>query len=490
MSTAPRQDSGIPAGAVSANMGAWVASAVASLAYLAVSSRIFKPETVGAYSAAMLAEGLVYLILGSGLSIGMHRKAELTQADEQAYLGRSIITGIVAALLMIALAGPWSALWDSPQTEPFTRWWAAVALFHPTSLVLMGILRRRDDHRGAAITVAVAGVGSSLLGVIPVIITRDPLTLVASNVLVPVIMIATAVICGAGSVPKFPARLAGSGFVNRSTVLNVVNYISYNAMAWSVSRFISVSSLGIYSRAWLMADVPAQGLAGAAASALFPEWSNERRDARSRSLTNTLSIVPSLIALVLASISALSTLLVEVFLGARWTETIVLLGVLPICLTALAPQWLLSSNLQARGKFGTLGASRALGLATAAVFAVLTAVTSDVVTAAVGAGLVHIVAHAVDLRAAGTDGDLDRRAILVSYAQIPAACSVLWSLGLMQAAEIWRPEGVGGNLVVVGTLSAGLIWGLAVLARGQAGKRLKSQGITLFPLPRRRGRDA
>ena len=72
--------------AVSATAGAWIASAVASLVYVAVTSRLFTPSVIGSYSSAMLAEGVVYLALGSGLAVGIQRRAELRAGDEAAYV--------------------------------------------------------------------------------------------------------------------------------------------------------------------------------------------------------------------------------------------------------------------------------------------------------------------------------------------------------------------------------------------------------------------
>jgi PST family polysaccharide transporter len=422
----------------------------------------------------MLAEGLIYLLLGSGLSIAIVRKANLGDNDEQAYLGRSILVGFIAAGLMVALASPWAKLWDSPQSADFLRVWAVTALFHPTSLVLLGILRRRDQHRHAAAVVLIAGVGSSALGVIPVIITRDPLTLVASNILVPVIMIIAAITYGAGSTPKLFGKIEGSRFVNRSTALNATNYVAYNAMAWSVSRFISVAGLGIYSRAWLMADLPAQGLAGAASSTLFPGWSSGDQD---KTLTESLVFIPAAVALLLAMLSALATPLVAFFLGSQWTQAIVVVGVLPICLITLAPQWLLSARLQAGERFGLLAISRAAGLFSAAIFVVVVAASSSLVAAAIGAGLVHASAHAVDLRSASKNDYLKIGKVLRAYLQIPLACSLCWLLGLAQAADLWRPASIADFVTLALATFAGLIIGFKLLTRGEIGNTLRRQKI-------------
>ena len=476
-SVAPKTRSVVLTAAVASGAGAWAASAIASLAYVSVTSRVFTPATIGSYSSAMLAEGLLYLVLGSGLSIGIQRRSGIPDDDEHAYYGRAIVVGLLAGVAMLLLAGPWASLWGNPNAEQFVRIWAMVALLHPLSLVLLGVLRKRDEHSRAAKAMLISGVGCSLLGVIPVLVTRDPLSLVASNILFPALLIGSCVAYGVRGRPSLSSRIKESQFVRSSTRLNVTNYIAYNAIAWSVSRFISSAGLGVFSRAWLMADLPAQGLASAASSALFPSWGSDDSDSKRAALTDALVVVPAAVALILAVISALATPIVAIFLGAQWTEAIALLAILPIFLAALAPQWLLASRLQAMGKFRVLAVSRIVALVTAAVFVVLVATTGDIVIAAVGAGFVYLTAHIADLKSASALAALAPKPILRAYLQLLTACALLWATGIAQAADIWRPSGAAEMIALGGAAAIGLIAGLLITSRGRAGRVLESRGV-------------
>ncbi|MEI7559437.1 MAG: oligosaccharide flippase family protein [Actinomycetes bacterium] len=471
--------------AVSATAGAWIASAVASLVYVAVTSRLFTPSVIGSYSSAMLAEGVVYLALGSGLAVGIQRREELRAGDEAAYVARASLLGLLAAAVLLLIAEPWATLWGNPGAAAFVRGWALVAAVHPLSLVCLGILRRRDEHGKAASALLVAGVGSSALGLIPFVMTHNALWLVASNVLVPVILI---VCCAVGGVrvlvlPTLKGGISNGEYVRSSTRLNLTNYVAYNAMAWSVSRFVSSAGLGVYSRAWLMADIPAQGLTAAVTSTLFSGWSTDPDGGEERRFTDTLIVVPAITALLLAAISGMATPLVTVLLGSQWVEATVLLGVLPILLSTLAPQWILVSRLQAMGRFKALAASRVVALAVAAVFLVLVAATQSTVTAAVGAGLVYGAGHAVDLRTAAALGLVKTRSVGHAYLQAALACSGLWALGLLQATDAWRPADAVGYMLLSVLVCVGFAAGLLVLCRGAAGATLEARGVLPEWLP-------
>ncbi|MEI6446553.1 MAG: oligosaccharide flippase family protein [Actinomycetes bacterium] len=461
--------SGKPVRDTAGNMGAWLAGAIASLAYVAITSRAFEPVTVGAYASGVLAELLVYLAVGSGLTVAVQRRADLGATDEAQYLGRALIAGIVAALVMLAGADLWGSLWDNPEAARFTRALAAVALLHPLSLVCIGILRRHDRHRSAAQVLTVAGVGASLLGAVPVIAIGTPLTLIASNFLTPLIMVIGCAAVGVSLRPAFARRLRDGRFATATVVLNLVNYVAYNALAWSVSRFISVSTLGLYSRAWLMADLPAQGMASSASQVLFPSFSRSSDEINRGTASDALTVLAAVAGVVLGAIGALSSLIVVVVLGKSWLDAIALLAVLAVSLSAMPTHWLLASQLQAHSRFRSLAVSRGVALATTTAFVALVVITRDPLVAAAGAGAVHAAAHAADMRSATALGMIDRKAVLRGYLQAALACAPLWAIAILQAAAILEPRSAAGLAgLTLGATAAGVV-AVAVLLRADAG---------------------
>jgi len=461
---------------------------VVSLVYVAVSSRIFDPSVVGAYAAGVLAETLAWLAIGSGLAVGVQRLPAGSRSLEGAHVGRALLAGAIAAVLLVVAAGPWADLWDSPQAAELTVAFASVALFHPVSQVLLGILRAADRQRTAASVTAAAGVAASLLGLIPVIVTREPLSLVASNLIV---VAATAVLCvraGAWRRPTFPRRLGDGRFAISTVGLNLANYIVYNSMAWSVSRFISVSTFGLYSRTWLLADLPAQGAASSTVQALFPTMARSGDDQAKRATSEALMVVAGVAGLLLAGIAALAAPIVHLVLGDGWLEAIPLLAALAVALTAMPPQWVLAAQLQARSRFRELAVSRIAGIALAAGAVAAVAVSGDPLVAAALAGALQAALLALDLRSASRLGLVDARPVLSSFASTALALAPLWVLALAQAASLVEPRGAGALALLCGVVAGAAAVSVVLLLRGSAGCLLAERGVLPQPLIRLGGK--
>jgi len=459
------------AGHVAANFGAWTAAALASLAYVAVCSRIFAPATIGGYAAGVLVESVTYLAVGSGLALAVQRRDRLELDDERQYMGRAILAGIASAALLVVGADWWAQLWNAPDAAGFTRVFAAVALVHAAGQVALGTLRGRGLHAEAAAATAFAGVGAAAIGVVPVLLTHEPLTLVASNALVWLLVLAAAARKGVRLAPRLARTLPEGRFARSTVLLNVVNFVAYNLPAWSVSRYISVATLGLYSRTWLLADLPAQGMSAAATQALFPSFARMPRGVGKDLASDALASVTAVSAVLLAGIAALASVLVPLLLGEGWRSAIPLLAVLGIVLSAMPPQWLLTSFLQGRGEFRALVPSRVVALATAAVFAILVAVTEDPLVAAAGAGVVHAAAYAAGLITASRLDLITARSVLAAHLVTALACLPLWAIAAVQAADIWQPRSAAGiALLLAGTAAAAVVAGVITLKNRPLGQ--------------------
>lgn len=465
------------AGDVVGNFGAWIATAIASLVYVAVSSRVFGPDVVGGYAAAVLAETLAWLAVGSGLAAGIQRIDRSDRAAEGAHLGRAILAGVVAAAVLLAAAGPWADLWGSPGAESLTRAFAVVALMHPLAQVLLGILRVRERQRTAASVTAIAGIAASAIGLVPVLLTREPVSLVVSNALAVALTAAFASAAGGWSRPGFPRRLAEDRFASSSVLLNLANYVIYGSMAWSVSRFISVSTFGLYSRTWLLADLPAQGAASSTVQALFPAMARSGEEEGRESTTDAVVVTAAASGLLLGKIAALSSLIVPVLLGDAWLDAIPLLAVLGISLTAMPPQWVLAARLQARGRFAQLATSRAIGLLLAAASVVAVASSGEPLLAAGLAGLLQLALLSADLRSASRAGMIDGRTAAGSLLAIAAALVPLWAVAAVQAAGLVEPRGAGELAVLCLAVAVAALVSAAVILRGPIGGILAGRGI-------------
>jgi PST family polysaccharide transporter len=152
-------------------------------------------------------------------------------------------------------------------------------------------------------------------------------------------------------------------------MFNVVLYVARNADSMVVGRMLGSAALGVYSMAYRLMLFPLQNMTFIVARVLFPIMSRKHESTAEVAALylRALGFIAFLSAPLMAGLFALREPFVHVMLGARWQDSVALLG-------WLAPvgfiQSLVSSTgtvLMARGstglmlRLGLVGAARQVG---------------------------------------------------------------------------------------------------------------------------------
>lgn len=470
----------------SLNIVSWLVAATAQVLYAGITARLFPPSVFGAYSVAITGLIIVSLSIGSGLPAALMRAPSLSYSEEAAYVGRSLISGVLMALTLLAAGQLWADLWRNASAGPLTQILAIAALGTPLSTVLIGIQRRQGDHNHAAAVVLVASVLSTAVGIATALVFRTPESLLSSNIALVWLIVAGCIVLGAGRRPVFGRDLPESAFVRKSVALNLLNYIASNLMAWSASWFITPASLGLYSRALLLSQMPADRLTAGGTAVLFTEYRKIEEVSRRRSaVSDAVVLITATVAMALGLISVMVTLVIRVVLGGgKWNSAIPLLAVLSMSLFFAAPQGVLASALHERGHFRTIYAGQFAGTMAAGMFVVLIALTTDVYWAAWGSGAVYLASHAVNLRAASSRGLILGREVSRAYLLIALAVGPMWTVGLVQATNLWRPASLGAFAFNLLLALLGACFAALVMLRGPVGRVLVRREIVLPDTPR------
>ena len=456
--------------ALSGTAAAWGVSALATLIYVSITSRIYSPDIVASYTVGLAALTIGGILLGSGLTMNLQRAPLLEAREEARHVGLSIVAGIILAFLMVAFADIWAGLWGVPGSAAFTRFLGIVALVTPLSTLTAAQLRRSTRHGKASLVLAISSVISAGVGVAAAVHFKSPLALATPNILLPWLLVFGAAIAGANLRPAFGFKIPERNYVAGAVTYNLMNYLSYNLIPWGIGRFVAPSALGLFSRAYLLASTPVQGIAGSISNTLLSEYRNLSDPKQSRMLTDLLAVTSSLSMLMLAVMSALSTPEIRLVLGSQWIATIPVFVALTLALTTLIPQWTLSLALQALYGFGQQRWSRLAMLALGAIGATAVALTHNIYAGILVIGATQCMGHIVDLYVANQCGLIDLKLLGRVHVRLIVATSPLFALGIAQAIGLWAIADFSGYAMLGSLGLLALAYSAAILRRGATGR--------------------
>jgi O-antigen/teichoic acid export membrane protein len=329
---------------------------VLQLIYAAFTSRALSPAAFGAYAVALSAVALLGMVSGSSLGLAAARRS-----SDSPELDRSLLT--LAALISLtsmggglALAGLWQQLWNVQGAAGVTRVLMlsipAVAL----SEVLAGVLRRAGRTSSVAwMSVASQTVGMAV-GIAAVLITRADWSLGVSPVV--------AGLVGAGLLASaVPADRRAFGRPNASVLMDVVyalkaagmnllRYSTYTLPTWGVGRFAGPSALGALNRATSVLVTPLEAVQRALTYSIFPELRPGGPVFQRKGAFTDIAVTITWVAVIMGGIAYFAAPpFLMLLLGPGWELAAslgglaALLGVVPML------AGLLSSALEALGRF-------------------------------------------------------------------------------------------------------------------------------------------
>ena len=260
-------------------MGAQYVGFAMQFATSVVISRFFlNPAEVGLFSIALAAALLVAVLQDFGLSryiagLPVIDGAEVERCSTVALLFSLVVAGIIAAA-----AWPMAALYDQPALAPILLIIAGSYLALPLAVVPMAMMARAMQFRGHAIvtvggTVAQCGVGIALAWAGWSSFALAWATLAAG-------LARGGIAQALRPSPPWPLRFdsvrAVLSFGSRSSVLYLTGGLGTRTPDLIVGKLLSLTAVGLYSRAVGLSDQFRQLIAGAMGSVFYPAFARIR----------------------------------------------------------------------------------------------------------------------------------------------------------------------------------------------------------------------
>lgn len=301
-----------------------------------VLARLLPPEDFGIVGLAYIATGFASTLADLGLGPALIQRKEINERHVRVSQTISLLMAGVMAVVLYAGAGLVADFFNDPRVEPVLQILTLTFLFSGYSITAGALLTRRlafditvkiellasiVGYGGVAIGLAVAGYGywSLVWGTITQTVISAVLTyLAARHPLRPLIA-------------KAEIRDLFSFSVGMS-LTSTVNYFARQGDYFVVGRLMSATSLGLYSRAFTLMEMPHSFLGSALSRVLFPAAARVQDDPERfrRAFLTTFTFSIAIALPITLTVAVLAPEIILVLYGAKWAAAIPILQILAL----------------------------------------------------------------------------------------------------------------------------------------------------------------
>lgn len=322
-----------------------------------VLARLLSPADYGLQGMVVTLTGFFSLFKDAGLSVASVQQQVLTheQASTLFWINVGLGTGLT---IVVAAAGPLLVtFYNEPRLFHVTIASASVFLFNSVAVQHRALLNRAMRFTAnVKIEVISLGIGACA-GIILAALGFGYWALVGQA-------ISSAAASAAGAwiaMPWRPGRpKSNSGvrsmvrFGGTVTLNSLVVYLAYNTEKILLGRVWGAEALGLYGRAYQLANLPVQQLTGAASSVVFPVLSRMQSDVQrlNRTFLKSYSVIVALTIPAVLSCALFADEIISVLLGGKWAGTAVVLRLLAPTVLVFALVNPFSPFLRATGRVG------------------------------------------------------------------------------------------------------------------------------------------
>lgn len=318
-------------------------------------TRLLGPKPFGELAVAMIVFGLGNLLSNVGVTSALIQKEDIQDGDIRLCFTCQMAMGALMALLLVVSAPAWAVFFHEPAVARILRIFSLLFVFQAFGTTAIALLNRRQDARTVQ-GISIISYMVSYLGI------GVPLALLGAGIWSLVLAQLSQAFIGSvlayARVRHSIAPLLHPDHTNLLTFgfrvlgANICNWGISNLDNAVVGRVSGPVPLGLYSRAFSLAAMPAEGIIFSLLQVLLPGLSRVQTDkAKLRQVyASALGLVFLVLAPMFAAMAAVPDVVILGLYGAKWAGAIGLFQPLALAIPINAIMALSGPLLAARGK--------------------------------------------------------------------------------------------------------------------------------------------
>jgi O-antigen/teichoic acid export membrane protein len=318
-----------------------------------VLARLLAPSDYGLQSMVLSLTAVFSLFKDAGLSAASIQRDDLTQQQISNLFWLNLGFGVCLAIVVAAAAPFLAAFYREPRLLWITVASASIFIFNSLTVQHNALLNRAMRFSTSVRIDIVSGIVGTLVAIGMAALGFGYWSLICQNICLALVT-CVATLIAVPWLPRLPdpssdvrplMRFGGTVSLNGFVV-----YIAYNAEKILLGRVWGASALGIYGRAYQLANLPVQQFLASIGGVAFPVLSRMQKEPEllRRSYLRFHSVVVSLTIPVVFTCALFADEIVRVVLGAKWSATAPVLRLLAPTIFVFAVlnplSWLLKST--------------------------------------------------------------------------------------------------------------------------------------------------
>lgn len=335
-----------------ARMVAQVANFLLRIGSLMVLARLLAPRDFGLVGMVTAFTGVLGMFRDFGLSSAAVQRGTVTEEQMSTLFWINVAAGGLLGLLIAAMAPAIAAFYHEPRLFGVTVVLGAGFILNSAGVQHGAILQRQLRFTAVAVINTVAMIVGTAIAIGGAKAGYGYWALVAMAVATP-LAVTIMFWLTTGWVPGMPRRRVGirsmMRFGGTLTFYGLIGYVATNFEKVLLGRYWGADAIGIYGRAYQLANIPTENLNGVVGEVAFPALSRVQDDP-SRLKSYFLKGYSLVLAMTLPITIACAFFVddvISVFLGPKWKAATVILRLLAPTILVFAIcnplVWLLSS---------------------------------------------------------------------------------------------------------------------------------------------------
>lgn len=318
-------------------------------------ARLLLPEQFGLIGMLAIFMAVTQALLTSGFGSALIQKKEVTQADTSSVFYFNLGIGVVLAGLLCLAAPAIARFYEEPVLTALTRVMSLVIVINAFAVVQTAMLTRAVDFRTQTKVSLLAGALSGAIGVVMAYRGFGVWSLVGqqvSNAFFHAALLWLFNRWRPGLVFSYTSLRSMFAFGSRLLISSLLNQVFMNIYYVVVGRLFSPATLGFYTRAKRLEELPSMTLSSVVTRVSFPVFSSIQDDGArlKRGLRRALTLLVFVNCPVVIGLAAAARPLIVVMLTDKWLPCVPYLRLL--CgVGLLLPLQILNLNLlMAKGR--------------------------------------------------------------------------------------------------------------------------------------------